>query len=132
MGETPGGKTRIDKWLWAARFYKTRALAAEAIAGGKVQVNGERVKRAKPLQVGDELRIRQGPYEYQLVVRDLSDRRGPAVQAAALYEERPESRAARQALALQLKSLHSAFLPERGRPTKKDRREINRLRGRER
>jgi len=132
MGETPGGKTRIDKWLWAARFYKTRALAAEAIAGGKVQVNGERVKRAKPLQVGDELRIRQGPYEYQLVVRDLSDRRGPAVQAAALYEERPESRAARQALALQLKSLHSAFLPERGRPTKKDRREINRLKGRER
>ena len=131
MGETPGGKTRIDKWLWAARFYKTRALAAEAIAGGKVQVNGERVKRAKPLQVGDELRIRQGPYEYQLVVRDLSDRRGPAVQAAALYEERPESRAARQALALQLKSLHSAFLPERGRPTKKDRREINRLKGRE-
>ena len=132
MGETPGGKTRIDKWLWAARFYKTRALAAEAIAGGKVQVNGERVKRAKPLQVGDELRIRQGPYEYQLVVRDLSDRRGPAVQAAALYEERPASRAARQALALQLKSLHSAFLPERGRPTKKDRREINRLKGRER
>jgi ribosome-associated heat shock protein Hsp15 len=131
MGETPGGKTRIDKWLWAARFYKTRALAAEAIAGGKVQVNGERVKRAKPLQVGDELRIRQGPYEYQLAVRDLSDRRGPAVQAAALYEERPESRAARQALALQLKSLHSAFLPERGRPTKKDRREINRLKGRE-
>jgi ribosome-associated heat shock protein Hsp15 len=131
MGETPEGKTRIDKWLWAARFYKTRALAAEAIAGGKVQVNGERVKRAKPLQVGDELRIRQGPYEHQVVVRDLSDRRGPAVQAAALYEERPESRAARQALALQLKSLHSAFLPERGRPTKKDRREINRLRGRE-
>jgi ribosome-associated heat shock protein Hsp15 len=131
MGETPEGKTRIDKWLWAARFYKTRALAAEAIAGGKVQVNGERVKRAKPLQVGDELRIRQGPYEHQVVVRDLSDRRGPAVQAAALYEERPESRAARQALALQLKSLHSAFLPERGRPTKKDRREINKLKGRE-
>jgi ribosome-associated heat shock protein Hsp15 len=131
MGETAEGKTRIDKWLWAARFYKTRALAAEAIAGGKVQVNGERVKRAKPLQVGDELRIRQGPYEHQVVVRDLSDRRGPAVQAAALYEERPESRAARQALALQLKSLHSAFLPERGRPTKKDRREINKLKGRE-
>jgi ribosome-associated heat shock protein Hsp15 len=132
MGETAEGKTRIDKWLWAARFYKTRALAAEAIAGGKVQVNGERVKRAKPLQVGDELRIRQGPYEHQIVVRDLSDRRGPAVQAAALYEEKPESRAAREALALRLKILHSAFLPERGRPTKKDRREINRLKGRER
>ena len=132
MGEVPEGRTRIDKWLWAARFYKTRALAAEAIAGGKVQVNGERVKRAKPLQVGDEVRIRQGPYEHQVVVRDLSDRRGPAVQAAALYEEKPESRAAREALALGLKSLHSAFLPERGRPTKKDRREINKLKGRER
>jgi ribosome-associated heat shock protein Hsp15 len=132
MGEVPEGRTRIDKWLWAARFYKTRALAAEAIAGGKVHVNGERVKRAKPLQVGDEVRIRQGPYEHQVVVRDLSDRRGPAVQAAALYEEKPESRAAREALALRLKSLHSAFLPERGRPTKKDRREINRLKGRER
>ncbi len=131
MGEVPEGRTRIDKWLWAARFYKTRALAAEAIAGGKVQVNGERVKRAKPLQVGDEVRIRQGPYEHQVVVRDLSDQRGPAVQAAALYEEKPESRAAREALALRLKSLHSAFLPERGRPTKKDRREINRLKGRE-
>jgi ribosome-associated heat shock protein Hsp15 len=131
MDEGPEGRTRIDKWLWAARFYKTRALAAEAIAGGKVQVNGDRVKRAKPLQVGDEVRIRQGPYEHQVVVRDLSDRRGPAVQAAALYEEKPESRAAREALALRLKSLHSAFLPERGRPTKKDRREINRLKGRE-
>lgn len=131
MAEAQEGRTRIDKWLWAARFYKTRALAAEAIAGGKVQVNGERVKRAKPLQMGDEVRIRQGPYEHQVVVRDLSDRRGPAVQAAALYEEKPESRAAREALALRLKSLHSAFLPERGRPTKKDRREINRLKGRE-
>jgi ribosome-associated heat shock protein Hsp15 len=131
MGEAQEGRTRIDKWLWAARFYKTRALAAEAIAGGKVQVNGERVKRAKPLQMGDEVRIRQGPYEHQVVVRDLSDRRGPAVQAAALYEEKPESRAAREALALRLKSLHSALLPERGRPTKKDRREINKLKGRE-
>jgi ribosome-associated heat shock protein Hsp15 len=132
MGETLDGRIRIDKWLWAARFYKTRALAAEAIEGGKVQVNGERVKRAKPLQVGDEVRIRQGPYEHQVVVRGLSDRRGPAVQAATLYEEKPESRAAREALAVQLKSLHSAFVPERGRPTKKDRREINKLKGRER
>jgi ribosome-associated heat shock protein Hsp15 len=131
MGEIED-RTRIDKWLWAARFYKTRSLAAAAIAGGKVQVNGERVKRAKPLHVGDEVRIRQGPYEHQVVVRELSDRRGPAAQAAALYEEKPSSRAAREALALQLRSLHSAFAPERGRPTKKDRREINRLKGRER
>jgi ribosome-associated heat shock protein Hsp15 len=131
MGEIED-RTRIDKWLWAARFYKTRSLAAAAIAGGKVQVNGERVKRAKPLHVGDEVRIRQGPYEHQVVVRELSDRRGPAAQAAALYEEKPSSRAAREALALQLRSLHSAFAPERGRPTKRDRREINRLKGRDR
>src|SRR5918994_4453509 len=114
-------RIRIDKWLWAARFYKTRALAAEAIAGGKVQVNGERVKRAKQLQVGDEVRIRQGPYEHQVVVRELSSQRGPAARATALYEEKPESRAARETLALQLKNLHAAFVPERGRPTKKDR-----------
>lgn len=125
-------RVRIDKWLWAARFYKTRSLAAEAIAGGKVQLNGERVKRAKPVQIGDELRIRQGPYEHQIMVRALSERRGPAASAAQLYQEKPESRAAREAMAIQLKSIHAAFLPERGRPTKKDRRDINRLKGRER
>ena len=123
-------RVRLDKWLWAARFYKTRSLAAEAIAGGKVQVNGERVKRAKPMQIGDEVRIRQGPYEHQIGVREISERRGPASDAARLYEEKPESRAAREAMALQLKSLHAAFVPERGRPTKKDRREIEKLRGR--
>jgi ribosome-associated heat shock protein Hsp15 len=131
MGEIEDGKTRVDKWLWAARFYKTRSLAAEAIEGGKVEINGERVKRAKALQVGDELRIRQGPYEHQIVVRALSGVRGPAARAAQLYEEKPESRTAREALALQLKSLHSAFLPARGRPTRKDRRKINRLKGRQ-
>ena len=125
-------RVRIDKWLWAARFYKTRSLAAEAIAGGKVQVNGERVKRAKPMQIGDEVRIRQGPYEHQIVVLELSERRGPATDAARLYQEKPESRAAREALALQLKGLHSAFVPERGRPTKKDRREMEKLKKRER
>ncbi|HEU4681524.1 MAG TPA: S4 domain-containing protein [Gemmatimonadales bacterium] len=132
MTETDDIKVRLDKWLWAARFYKTRALAVEAIDGGKVQVNGERVKRAKPLQVGDEVRIRQGPYEHQIVVSRLSERRGPAPEAARLYEEKPASRAAREAMALQLKSLHAAFVPERGRPTKKDRREIEKLRRRER
>jgi len=131
MSQAEDGRIRVDKWLWAARFYKTRSLAAEAVAGGRVQVNGERVKPAKPLQVGDEVRIRQGPYEHQLVVRELSGRRGPAAQAAALYEETPASRTAREALAIQLKSLHAAFVPERGRPTKKDRREINRLKGRD-
>jgi ribosome-associated heat shock protein Hsp15 len=131
MTETDDSKVRLDKWLWAARFYKTRSLAAEAIEGGKVQVNGDRVKRARPLHVGDEVRIRQGPFEHQIVVSRLSDRRGPAPEAAQLYQEKPASRAAREAMALQLKSLHAAFVPERGRPTKKDRREINRLKGRE-
>lgn len=124
-------RARVDKWLWAARFYKTRSLAAEAVAGGKVQVNGERVKRAKPLQIGDEIRIRLGPYEHHVVVRELSTHRGPAARALELYEETPESRAARERLALQLKSLHSAFIPERGRPTKKDRRDIRRFKGRD-
>jgi ribosome-associated heat shock protein Hsp15 len=132
MTETDDSKVRLDKWLWAARFFKTRSLAAEAIEGGKVQVNGDRVKRARPLQVGDEIRIRQGPFEHQIVVSGLSDRRGPASEAVRLYQEKPASRAAREAMALQLKSLHAAFAPERGRPTKKDRREINRLKGRER
>jgi ribosome-associated heat shock protein Hsp15 len=123
-------RVRLDKWLWAARFFKTRSLAADAIAGGKVQVNGDRAKRARPLQVGDEVRVRQGPYESLVVVRALSAHRGPAAVAAELYEERPESRAAREATALQLKSLHAAFVTEKGRPTKRDRREIERLRGR--
>src|SRR5881628_2915534 len=90
-------RVRLDKWLWAARFFKTRALASEAIAGGKVQVNGDRAKRARPLQVGDEVRVRQGPYEFLVVVRALSGRRGSAAVAAGLYDERPESRAAREA-----------------------------------
>ena len=123
-------RVRLDKWLWAARFYKTRSLASEAIAGGKVQVNGDRAKRARPLQVGDEVRVRQGPYEHLVVVRALSARRGPAAAAAELYEERPESRAAREAMAVQLRTLHAAFVTEKGRPTKRDRREIERVRGR--
>ena len=128
-GEGPD-KVRLDKWLWAARFFKTRALAAEAVEGGKVQLNGDRPKRARPLQVGDELRIRLGPYEHIVTVRALSDRRGPATQAAALYQETEASRSARDAIAIQLKSLHSLFGPQKGRPTKKDRREIERLKGR--
>ena len=128
--EREQGRVRLDKWLWAARFYKTRTLAAEAIGGGKVQVNGDRAKRARPLEVGDEIRVRQGPYEHRVVVRELSERRGPASQAAALYEETAESREAREKLAIQLKTLHSAFAPEGGRPTKRDRREMERLRGR--
>ncbi|MEP6571649.1 MAG: S4 domain-containing protein [Gemmatimonadota bacterium] len=122
--ESSAARVRIDKWLWAARFYKTRALAVEAIEGGKVQVNGDRVKRAKLLGAGDEVRVRLGPYEHLLIVRGLSERRGPAAQAAGLYEETAASRAAREMLALQLKTVHAAFLPQTERPTKRDRRKI--------
>jgi ribosome-associated heat shock protein Hsp15 len=124
------GRVRLDKWLWAARFFKTRALAAEAVEGGKVQVNGDRPKRARPVQVGDEIRVRLGPYEHTITVRSLSARRGPASEAAGLYEETAASRTAREALVIQLKSLHAVFGPDKGRPTKKDRREIERLKGR--
>jgi len=120
---------RVDKWLWAARIFKTRALAAAAIAGGKVQVNGARVKRAKPLQVGDRVRVRHGPYEYQLTVQALSDRRGPAPEAALLYEEDPVGKRARETLAGQLKLLPAAAYRGKGRPTKKQRREIERWKG---
>jgi ribosome-associated heat shock protein Hsp15 len=122
-------RVRLDKWLWAARFFKTRALAAQAIAGGKVLVAGERAKAAKLLQPGDEVRVRLGPYEHVVVVRALSERRGPASVAAALYEETPDSRSARAKLAEQLRIAPAAFVyEEKGRPTKRDRRELDRFR----
>ncbi|MDQ2666614.1 MAG: S4 domain-containing protein [Gemmatimonadota bacterium] len=122
-------KVRLDKWLWAARFFKTRALAVDAIGGGKITVNGDHVKPAKMLQPADEVSIRLGPYEHVVVVRELSERRGPASVAATLYEERPASIAAREKLSEQLRMAPAAFLFEdKGRPTKKDRRDIERLR----
>src|SRR4030081_1537610 len=96
-------RVRLDKWLWAARFFKTRSLAADAVETGKVEVNGERAKRAKQLQVGDSLRIRLGPYHYIVTVRALSERRGPASVAATLYEESAAGRKAREAMQLQVK-----------------------------
>jgi ribosome-associated heat shock protein Hsp15 len=125
------GRVRLDKWLWAARFFKTRALAAEAIGGGKVTMRGDRVKPARPLQVGDEISIRLGPYEHVVRVRALSARRGPATVAATSYEETPQSVAARQKLADQLRLAPAALVYEdKGRPTKRDRREIERWRKR--
>jgi len=122
-------RVRLDKWLWAARFFKTRGLAADAIDGGKVDVNGARAKRAKMVQAGDEVRVRQTPFEHVVHVRGLSERRGPASVAATLYEETAESKARRQTLATQIRSMPSDDW-ESGRPTKRDRREIDRLRGR--
>lgn len=124
-------KVRLDKWLWAARFFKTRAIAATAIETGKVEVNGERAKRAKQLQVGDSLRIRLGPYNHLVVVRALSEIRGPASVAATLYEETEEGKKAREAMQVQVKAAQAVSSYERGRPTKKDRREIEKLRRRD-
>ena len=120
-------KVRLDRWLWAARFFKTRALAAAAVAGGKVQVNGTRAKPAKQLQVGDSLRVRVGPYEWLVTVRGLSERRGPPKTALELYDEAPEGRAARERLAEQHKIAPAPTYQGKGRPTKKERREIERL-----
>jgi ribosome-associated heat shock protein Hsp15 len=121
---------RLDKWLWAARFFKTRALAATAIDGGKVEVNGERAKRSRRLVIGDVLRIRLGPYEHTVQVKALSNRRGPASVATQLYEETAASREARAALAIQIKAADTSFLFEKGKPSKKERRDLMRFKGR--
>jgi ribosome-associated heat shock protein Hsp15 len=118
-------RVRLDKWLWAARFFKTRSLAVEAINGGKVHVNGERVKRAKLIQAGERIAIRQGPYEHVVEVRGLSERRGPAAEAVLLYAETAESLKERERVAFQLKAAHVLFVPETNeRPTKRDRRRL--------
>jgi ribosome-associated heat shock protein Hsp15 len=122
-------RVRLDKWLWAARFYKTRALAADAIDGGRIDVNGDRAKRAKLIQAGDVVCVRRSPFEWIVRVRAVSEHRGPAAAAQQLYEETSDSRAAREARAVQLRSMPS-FAYDEGRPTKKDRRRIDRLRGR--
>ncbi|HKP16116.1 MAG TPA: S4 domain-containing protein [Gemmatimonadaceae bacterium] len=123
------GRVRIDKWLWAARFFKTRSLAAEAVAAGKVEVNEERTKPAKLIQLGDTVSVRLGPYLHVVHVRGISERRGPASVAATLYEETPESLTARAKLAEQHRMAPAAFVyEEKGRPTKRDRREIDRFR----
>jgi len=115
---------RIDKWLWAARFFKTRALAAQAVAGGKVKVNGERVKAARAVRLDDALSIHVGPYEYLVRVRALSARRGPAPQAALLYEETEQSILARKELANRLSAEARFAPPAEGRPSKKERRQV--------
>lgn len=126
----PADAARLDKWLWAARFFKTRALAAEAIDGGKVHLNGERVKRSKGVKITDEVRVRLGPYEHRVIVKSVSDRRGPAAVAATLYEELAESRAAREALLERRRMEIAAGADDPGRPSKRDRRQIEQLRKR--
>jgi ribosome-associated heat shock protein Hsp15 len=125
--QTEDNTLRLDKWLWAARFFKTRALATAAVAGGKVKVNGERVKAAKAIRPGDALNIHIGPYEYVVRVLALSARRGPAAQAAKLYEESESSQAARNELATRLAAERRLVTPPKGRPGKKERRQIIRF-----
>ncbi len=126
----PPQRVRLDKWLWAARFYKTRALAAEAIDAGRVEVNDERAKRARHVATGDRIRIRKPPFEQRVTVRGLSETRGPAPVAATLYEEFEESRQAREELAKQMKQLGPPVFRDKGHPSKKERRIIDKWRGR--
>jgi ribosome-associated heat shock protein Hsp15 len=118
-------KVRIDKWLWAARFFKTRSMAAQAVTGGKVHVNGARIKPARIILPGDELRIRRGEVEFIVIVKDLSDKRRPASEAQLLYEETEFSIQQRQATREQkrLEAASKMYGPMK-RPDKRERRQI--------
>jgi ribosome-associated heat shock protein Hsp15 len=120
---------RVDKWIWAARFFKTRGLATEAVLGGHVHLNGGRVKPAKEVRIGDEVEVRIGTTRWTVVVSGLSDKRGPAKAAQELYAETDESRVAREQQALQRKAAPPPLGADLGaRPTKQDRRRLDALR----
>jgi ribosome-associated heat shock protein Hsp15 len=125
---TSSARVRIDKWLWAARFYKTRSSAQQAIEGGKVKLNGERTKPAKDLAAGDRLSINIGACEWAITVLQLSAQRGPATIARALYEESAESRAKRESETARRRERFEPASVRKGRPTKRERREIDRWR----
>ena len=118
---------RIDKWLWVARFFKTRSLAAQAVGGGKVQLNGARVNPARALKPGDELEIHKSGYEYQVRVVLLSERRGPAKVAQTLYEESGESIKKREALREQHRLAGASMPHPQRKPDKKARRQLRDL-----
>ena len=119
-------RLRIDKWLWAARFYKTRTLASEEIVRGRVEVNGQEVKPAREVKAGDTVSVRQGQVTRTVVVRGLSGVRGPAPAAQQLYEETADSVKAREQAAEQRKyAPEPAHSIEQGRPTKRGRRELD-------
>lgn len=121
-----GGRVRLDKWLWAARFYKTRSLSAEEIDKGRVRVNGAPVKPAREVRIGDVVELRSGSVQRTLVVRALSGVRGPATAAALLYEESAESVAQRLAAAERRRlAPEPADSITQGRPSKRDRRELD-------
>ncbi len=119
---------RIDKWLWAARFFKTRSLATDAVSGGKVKLNGAPTKPARDVKPGDRLDIANSETRWTVTVLALSDKRGPASEARLLYEETPESIAAREAEQMRRKFTQEPAADLHGRPTKRDRRQIDRYR----
>lgn len=121
---------RVDKWLWAARFFKTRSIATAEVDGGHVEINGERAKPSKQLRVGDEVRIRVNQLTFVVHVRALSERRGPAAEARQLYEETAESIRERERLAEQRRLAPTPTYEEGGRPTKRDRRNLARVKRR--
>ncbi len=121
-------QVRIDKWLWAARFFKTRGAATEAVSGGRARVNGVRVRPSKELHVDDTVEVRVGVVQWTVVVRGLADRRAPAKVAATLYDETPESRAAREQRALENRLARPLGADLGERPTKQARRRLDALR----
>ncbi len=129
MTSTDPQHVRLDKWLWAARFFKTRSLAAQAIAAGHIRLNGSRAKAAKALAPGDMLEIIRGTTTWTVRVRELSARRRGAAEAQMLYEETEESRERRERLAAEIRANPLARLDSPGRPSKRDRRRLDRLRG---
>jgi len=122
---------RLDKWLWAARFFKTRSLAQQAVAAGRVKLNGDRTKPGHAVKVGDGMVVRIAEFDWSIVVRGLSQQRGPAPQAQRLYEESEASRAERQKRADQRRWGTEPSLQLKGRPTKRDRRLLEKLASRE-
>lgn len=126
MDEKPhNDRVRLDKWLWAARFFKTRGLASDEVGKGRISVNGQPAKASRELHVGDEVALRQGDVPRTVVVRALSGQRGPASVAQKLYEETPASLARRDELARQRRqNVEPALAIEQGRPTKRDRRQL--------
>jgi ribosome-associated heat shock protein Hsp15 len=121
---------RLDKWLWAARFFKTRTLAAKACELGRIEANGQRVKAAREVHVGDRLLVKNDSGDFQVDVLALSDMRGPAVTAQTLYRETEASKELRLKLAAERKAMPQVETLREGKPSKRDRRKIDRLRGR--